>query len=72
MLFRKITRDIVPWPSSAKPIDCKRIYSIKLQSDGLKDWHKARLFALGNRQEHGIDYDEKFAPIARMALFEPS
>ena len=53
-------------PPSIKPIGCKWVYSIKLHPDGTLACYKARLVALGNRQEYGIDYDEKFAPIAKM------
>ena len=35
---------------------------VKLKSDGSLDRYKARLVALGNKQEHGLDYEETFAP----------
>ena len=60
------TWDIVTCPSSIKPIGCKWVYSVKLKSDGSLDRYKARLVALGNRQEYGIDYEETFAPVAKM------
>jgi hypothetical protein len=60
------TWDIVPCPTGVKPIGCKWIYSIKLRSDGSLDRYKARLVALGNRQEYGINYEETFAPVAKM------
>ncbi len=41
-------------------------YSVKLKSDGSLDRYKARLVAQGFSQEYGIDYDETFAPIAKM------
>ena len=41
-------------------------FSIKLRSDGSLDWYKARLVALGNKQEYGVDYEETFAPVAKM------
>ena len=49
-----------------KAIGCKWVYSIKLRSDGTLDRYKARLVALGNRQEYGVDYEETFAPVAKM------
>ncbi|KAK9108026.1 hypothetical protein Syun_024037 [Stephania yunnanensis] len=60
------TWDIVPCPTGVKPIGCKRVYSIKLRSDGSLDRYKAKLVALGNRQEYGVDYEETFAPVAKM------
>ena len=60
------TWDIVTCPSSIKPIGCKWVYSVKLKFDGSLDRYKARLVALGNRQEYGIDYEETFAPVANM------
>jgi hypothetical protein len=60
------TWDVVPCPSNVKAIGCKRVYSVKLHSDGTLDWYKARLVALGNRQEYGVDYEETFALVAKM------
>ena len=42
------------------------MYSIKLRSDGTLDRYKARLVALGNREEYGVDYEETFSLVAKM------
>ena len=60
------TWDIVPCPHTIKPIGSKWVFSVKICSNGSLDWYKARLVALGNKQEYGIDYEETFAPVAKM------
>ena len=60
------TWDIVPCPCHVKSIGYKQVFSTKLKPDGSLDRHKARLVALGNRQEYGIDYDETFTPVTKM------
>jgi hypothetical protein len=57
---------VVPYPSNVKVIGCKWVYSVKLRSDGTLDRYKTRLVALRNRQEYGVDYEETFAPVAKM------
>lgn len=39
---------------------------VMLKSDGSLDRYKVRLVALGNNQEYGLDYEETFAPLAKM------
>lgn len=60
------TWDIIPCPPNTKPIGCKWVNSVKLKPDISLDRYKARLVALGNRQESGVDYDETFAPVEKM------
>ena len=60
------TWDIVPCPPIVKPIGSKWVFSVKLRFDGSLDRYKARLVALGNKQEYEVDYEETFAPIAKM------
>jgi hypothetical protein len=62
------TWDLVSCPPAVTPIECKWVYSIKLRSEGTLDRYKARLVALGNRQAYGVDYEETFAPIAKMTI----
>ena len=62
--------DIVPCPPTVKPIGSKWVFSVKLRSDGSLDRYKARLVTLGNKQEYGVDYEETFAPVAKMTTVQ--
>ena len=63
------TWDIVSCPPDIIPIGCKWVHTVKLKADGSLDGYKARLVALGNNQEYRLDYDETFAPVAKMTTF---
>nr|GFD62972.1 retrovirus-related Pol polyprotein from transposon TNT 1-94 [Tanacetum cinerariifolium] len=47
-------------------ITLKWIYKVKLDELGGILKNKARLVARGYRQEEGIDFEESFAPVARL------
>ncbi|GJX71633.1 putative ribonuclease H-like domain-containing protein [Tanacetum coccineum] len=53
-------------PYGKKAIGTKWVYRNKKDERGVVVRNKARLVAQGHRQEEGIDYDEVFAPVARI------
>ncbi|KAJ9565966.1 hypothetical protein OSB04_001932 [Centaurea solstitialis] len=57
---------LVPRPRKRTIIGSKWIFRNKLDEVGTIIRNKARLVAQGYRQEEGIDYDETFAPVARL------
>lgn len=60
------TWNLVDLPIGTKPIGLKWVFEIKRNSDGSINKYKARLVAKGYVQRHGIDFDEVFAPVARI------
>ncbi|GJW48182.1 putative reverse transcriptase domain-containing protein [Tanacetum coccineum] len=53
-------------PSGKKAIGTKWVYRNKKDERGIVVRNKARLVAQGYKQEEGIDYNEVFAPVARI------
>ena len=68
--IRSITRlecwTLVDLPQGVKPIGLKWVFKLKRNSDGSINKYKARLVAKGYVQQYGVDYDEVFAPVARI------
>nr|GFA04771.1 hypothetical protein [Tanacetum cinerariifolium] len=57
---------LVPRPDKVMVITLKWIYKVKLDELGGILKNKARLVAHGYSQEEGIDFEESFAPVARL------
>ncbi|GKE08445.1 retrovirus-related pol polyprotein from transposon TNT 1-94, partial [Tanacetum coccineum] len=58
--------ELVPCPDKVLLIKLKWIYKVKTNEFGRVLKNKDRLFAQGFRQEEGIDFEESFAPVARI------
>nr|GEU50246.1 hypothetical protein [Tanacetum cinerariifolium] len=58
--------ELIPRPYKVMVITLKWIYKMKLDELGSILKNKARLVACGYHQEDGIDFEESFAPVARL------
>ena len=57
---------LTPLPRGKKAASCKWVYTVKQNAKGNIERYKARLVATGYSQTYNIDYDETFAPVAKM------
>ncbi|GKB37041.1 retrovirus-related pol polyprotein from transposon TNT 1-94 [Tanacetum coccineum] len=58
--------ELVPQPKNMTIIGTKWVFRNKLDENGIVSQNKARLVAQGYNQQEGIDYDETYAPVARL------
>ena len=58
--------NLVPKPENHSIIGTKWVFKNKMDENGKVVRNKARLVAQGYSQEEGVDYDESFAPVARL------
>ena len=66
-LSKNYTWDLVTLPPRKFLVGCKWIYKIRLALMGPLSTTKTRLIAKGFTQEYEIDYEETFAPVARIS-----
>jgi Reverse transcriptase (RNA-dependent DNA polymerase) len=66
-LVKNKTWELVSLPASKKAVGCKWVFTVKQNPEGRVECYKARLVANGYSQTYGIDYDETFAPVAKMS-----
>nr|GEW36143.1 retrovirus-related Pol polyprotein from transposon TNT 1-94 [Tanacetum cinerariifolium] len=57
---------LVDLPYGKRAIGTKWVFRNKKDERGIVFWNKARLVAQGHTQEEGINYEEVFAPVARV------
>ena len=60
------TWEMGPLPVGKKLVGSRWVFTIKYHSDGSVARYKARLVARGYTQSYGIDYNETFAPVAKL------
>jgi histone deacetylase 1/2 len=66
-LLKNGTWHLVPYRPGINLIDCKWVYKIKRKADGSIDRYKGRLVAKGFKQQYGIDYEDTFSPVVKIA-----
>ena len=62
------TWTLVKNPAGVKIIGLKWVFKIKRNANGSINKFKAHLVAKGYVQEHGIEFDEVFSPVARLEM----
>ncbi|GKE04051.1 gag-pol polyprotein [Tanacetum coccineum] len=65
-ISKELAMRLVDLPKGKHAIGTKWVYRNKKDERGIVVRNKARLVAQGYTQEEGIDYDEVFAPVARI------
>ncbi|GKF53137.1 retrovirus-related pol polyprotein from transposon TNT 1-94 [Tanacetum coccineum] len=57
---------LVPGPDNVKPLTLKWLFKNKHDEENTGIQNKTRLVVKGYHQEKGIDFEESFAPVARI------
>nr|GEZ29296.1 retrotransposon protein, putative, unclassified [Tanacetum cinerariifolium] len=64
--YSDVEKDVVDLPKGKRAIGSKCVFRNKKDERGIVVRNKARLVTQGHTQEEGIDYEEVFAPVARI------
>lgn len=65
-IIKNNTWDLVNFRRGKQPIGCMWLFKLKFKADGSIDKYKARFVAKGYSQKEGIDFEEKFSPVAKL------
>jgi len=65
-LYKNNTYDLVELPKGKKAIGCKWEFTVKHKADGSVERYTAKLVVKGFTKTYGINYQETFAPMAKM------
>jgi hypothetical protein len=65
-IIKNNTWELTTLPEGHSAIGVKWIFKTKRNAEGEIEKHKARLVAKGYKQQYGVDYEDVFAPVARM------
>ena len=57
---------LVPKPKNRTVVGTRWVFRNKMDENGVVTRNKARLVAKGDSQSEGIDFNETFAPVARL------
>jgi hypothetical protein len=60
------TWELVPRPNNKNGIQTKWVYKNKVDENGKVIMNKSRLVCKGYAQLEGVDFEETFAPVARL------
>ena len=61
------TWEVVELPRDNKIVGCKWVSTVKCKADGCVERYKTRLMEKGFTQTYGTDYEETFAPVAKIS-----
>ncbi|RVW83133.1 F-actin-capping protein subunit alpha [Vitis vinifera] len=65
-LWKNNTWEVANLPKGKNTVGCKWVFTIKYKSDDTIERYKSRLVAKEYTQSYGIDYQETFAPVAKI------
>jgi hypothetical protein len=67
VLHQNGTWEQVAFLPSKKTIGCKWVYTVKFNLDGSVERLKGHSVAKGYTKMYGIDYDDRFSPVAKIS-----